>query len=301
MTVTGVGPRAARWRLRGHVLDLDRPRIAGILNITPDSFSDGGRFLDPAAARDHAVAMAAAGADLIDVGAESTRPGAGPVPADEEWRRLAPVLAGLADLAVPISVDTMKREVAERALDAGAAAINDVTALRNDPGLAEVVGRSGAGLVLMHMRGSPRTMQDDTRYGDLVGEVRAALERARAMALEAGCGPDQVAIDPGIGFGKSMEGNLELIARLDELAGTGAPVWIGPSRKSFIGSLLGLPAGERLEGTIAACVEALARGAHVFRVHDVAPIRRALDVAWAVSRVAHHTGAHRLRTDGGPA
>lgn len=266
--------------------------IAGVLNVTPDSFSDGGRYLDPVAARDHAAIMVAEGADLIDVGAESTRPGAGSVAPEEEWRRLEPVLSSVVRLGAPVSVDTVKAEVAERALDAGAAVINDVSGLAHDPRLASVAARAGAGLVLMHMRGTPRTMQEDTRYDDVVSEVAEALSAARRVALDAGCERERVAIDPGIGFGKSLEGNLELIARLDELVALGAPVWIGPSRKSFLGTLLDVPPSERVEGTIAACVEALARGARVFRVHDVRPVRRALDVAWAIERaVAPGAGA----------
>jgi len=283
------GP-ATRWRIRDASIALDRPVIAGILNVTPDSFSDGGRFLDPGSAREHAAAMVAEGADLIDVGAESTRPGARAVPADEEWRRLEPVLSGVVRLGVPVSVDTVKREVAERALDGGASIINDVSGLSNDPELATLAARTGAGLVLMHMRGTPRTMQDDTAYDDVVAEVADALAKARLRAFEAGCEPDRVAIDPGIGFGKSLEGNLELIARLDELTALGAPVWIGPSRKSFLGALLRVPPAERVEGTIAACVAALVRGARVFRVHDIRPVRHALDVAWAIERAAGAAG-----------
>ncbi len=256
--------------------------MAGILNVTPDSFFDGGRWSAPGDAIERAFAMSDEGADLIDIGAESTRPGAEPVPAEEEWARLEPVLKGLGDLPIPFSVDTTKLAVAERALGAGAAAINDVSGLRREPALADLAARTGAGLVLMHSRGTPRTMQADTRYADLVGEVRRELGRALALAVERGCAPDQVALDPGIGFGKSAEGSLELIARLRELVPPGRPIYIGPSRKSFLGVLFGLEPGERLEGTIAACVAALERGAHIFRVHDVRAVRRALDVAHAV-------------------
>jgi len=270
--------------VRGRVLPLDRPIVAGILNVTPDSFSDGGRFLDAGAARDHAFAMAEEGAALVDVGAESTRPGALAIDATEEWRRLEPVLSRLRDLPVPVSVDTTKLAVAERALDAGAAAINDVSGGRT-PALVDLAVRTGAGLVLMHMRGDPRTMQQDTRYDDVVAEVRAFLAEARRAAVEAGCEPERIALDPGLGFGKSVEGNLTLIARLDELASVGAPLWIGPSRKSFLGALLGGVAEDRLEGTIAACLASLARGARIFRVHDVGPVARALALGWAIERV----------------
>lgn len=270
------------WRLRGRRLPLDRPAIVGILNVTPDSFSDGGRFLDPGRAAERARAMVEEGADVVDVGAESTRPGAASVSAEEEWGRLAPVLARLRDLDVPVSVDTTKRFVAERALAAGAAAINDVSGLRFEPALAELAAREGAGLVLMHMRGTPRTMQEDVSYGDLVGEVREGLRSSLGVALEAGCDPEQVVVDPGIGFGKSAEGNLELLARLDAFRGLGSPILVGPSRKSFIGKLLNVDSSERIEGTLAACVMALDRGASLFRVHDVRPLRRGLDLAHAI-------------------
>ncbi len=283
-------PVAGEWRLGDRSLVLDRPVVAGILNVTPDSFSDGGAFLEPEVAAEHAFAMVEDGAGIIDIGAESTRPGADAIPPDVEWKRLAPVFEALADLPVPISVDTTRVDVAERALDAGAVAINDVSAGRA-PGLLHLAARTGVGLVLMHMRGNPRTMQEDTGYRDVVAEVRRTLSTARDLAVAAGCEPDQVALDPGLGFGKSVEGNLELIARLDELASLGAPVWIGPSRKSFLGSLLDRPADDRVEGTIAACVAALARGARVFRVHDVGPVARALGVAWAVEAAGKHGSA----------
>lgn len=276
--------RGARWRLRDRVLSLERPAVVGVLNVTPDSFSDPGRYLDPGAAAERARALVDEGADVVDVGAESTRPGADPVPADEEWGRLEPVLARLGDLPAPISVDTTKSEVARRALEAGAAAINDVSGLRFDPAIASLAAETGAGLVLMHMRGDPRTMQRDTRYDDLIGEVREALARSRDAALAAGCSPDQVVLDPGIGFGKSAEGNLELLARLDALLELGRPLLVGPSRKSFIGAILEVSPEERLEGTLAACALALARGARLFRVHDARATRRALDVAEAILR-----------------
>ena len=272
------------WRLADRVLTLDRPVVAGVLNVTPDSFSDGGAFLDPGLAAERAYEMVEGGAGLIDVGAESTRPGAAAVDSTDEWKRLRPVLRALRDLPVPISVDTMKPEVAAKALDSGAGAINDVSG-GADPALVDLVALAGAGLVLMHMRGNPRTMQEDTRYRDVVNEVADSLSGARDRALAAGCEADQVAIDPGLGFGKSVEGNLELIARLGELATIGAPIWIGPSRKSFLGDLLDSPADDRLEGTIAACQAALVRGARVFRVHDVRPVARALAVAWSIESV----------------
>lgn len=274
------------WWLRGHILRTGRPLIAGILNVTPDSFSDGGRYEDPEAAVSRAYELAEMGADLLDIGAESSRPGAEPVDADEEWRRLEPVLTGLSELATPVSVDTTKLEVARRALELGAAAVNDISGLREDPRLAELAAESEAGLVLMHMRGTPRTMQADTRYDDLIGDVHESLERALDRAVRAGCRAEQVVLDPGIGFGKSTEGNLELLARIDSFATLGRPILVGPSRKAFIGQLLGLPTDERLEGTIGACVMALDRGAHIFRVHDVREVRRALEIAYRIREAA---------------
>lgn len=273
---------AGRWRIRGRSLELDRPLVMGVLNVTPDSFSDGGRYLEPGAALERVHAMVEAGADLVDVGGESTRPGAAAVEAAEEWGRIGPVLAGLEGLDVPISVDTTKSEVARRALDAGARVLNDVSALRFDPELAGLAAESGAGLVLMHMRGTPRTMQEDTAYEDLVGQVRAELASALDRAVRHGCDPEQVVLDPGIGFGKSAAGSRKLLAHAGDFRVGGRPVLVGPSRKSFIGETLGLPVGERGEGTLAACVVALARGASVFRVHEVAAARRALDMAAAL-------------------
>jgi dihydropteroate synthase len=226
------------------------------------------------------------GADLLDIGAESSRPGAEPVAADEEWRRLEPVFAGSSALKAPLSVDTTKVEVARRALAHGASIINDISGLRADPRLAELAAESGAGLILMHMRGTPRTMQTDTRYDDLVGDVRGFLEDALHRAIQAGCRPEQVVLDPGIGFGKSTEGNLELLARIDAFAALGRPILVGPSRKAFIGQLLDAPTDERIEGTIGACVMALDRGAHIFRVHDVREVRRALEVAYRIREAA---------------
>lgn len=277
----GADPSAPRWRIRGGELPLDRPLVMGVLNVTPDSFSDGGRHLDPDDAVRRARRMVEEGADLVDVGGESTRPGAEPVPAERQWERIGPVLERLADLPAPVSVDTTDAEVAERALDAGAAVLNDVSGLRFAPRLADLAARTGAGLVLMHMRGDPRTMQEDTAYADLVGEVRSFLAGALEAATGRGCDPDQVVLDPGVGFGKSSRGSLQLVARAGDFGVGGRPVMVGPSRKSFIGDTLGLPVDERVEGTVAACVLALVRGARVFRVHDVRAVRRGLDLAAA--------------------
>jgi dihydropteroate synthase len=256
----------------------------GIVNVTPDSFADGGRYLDPAAAVRQARALAAEGADLLDVGAESTRPGAPEVPAGEERARLVPVLERLLDgPPCPVSVDTSKPEVAEAALELGAHMVNDVTGLAAGPGLARVCAAHGAGLTVMHMQGTPRTMQADPRYENLLAEVRAGLERAVAVADAAGLPSDAVCVDPGIGFGKTVAHNLSLLRRLDAFRPIGRPILVGPSRKSFIGALLDdLPPADRLEGTLAACVMAVAAGAHIVRVHDVAAVRRAVRVAEAI-------------------
>jgi dihydropteroate synthase len=260
-----------------------RTLIMGIVNVTPDSFSDGGAFLDPGAAIEHGLRLAAEGADILDVGGESTRPGAAPVPAEEELRRVVPVVRALAARgAVPVSVDTTKAAVARAALEAGAALVNDVSALRFDPALGPLVAASGAALVLMHMRGEPRTMQADPRYDDLVAEVADELGAALARAAAAGVDPARTLVDPGIGFGKTLEHNLALLDRLEALAALGRPVLVGPSRKAFIGRLTGAPPEGRVEGTIAACCLAAARGAHAVRVHDVAAVRRALAVADAI-------------------
>jgi dihydropteroate synthase len=256
----------------------------GIVNVTPDSFADGGRYLDPAAAVRHARALAAEGADLLDVGAESTRPGSPSVSSPEECARLLPVLERLLDdPPCPVSVDTSKPDVAEAALRLGAHMVNDVTALAAGPELARVCAAHDAGLAVMHMQGTPRTMQADPRYDDLLREVRVELETAVATAEAAGVGPDAICVDPGIGFGKTVAHNLTLLRRLDAFRAIGKPILVGPSRKSFIGALLDqLPAAERLEGTLAACVMAVAAGAHIVRVHDVAAVRRAVRVAEAI-------------------
>ncbi len=261
---------------------MDSPLIMGVVNVTPDSFSDGGQFLDASAAIAHGRRLAEEGAQVLDVGGESTRPGAEPVSAGEELRRVVPVIEGLAPLGARISIDTTKAAVAEAALDAGATVVNDVSALRFDPDLAALVARSGAGCCLMHMLGEPRTMQEDPRYDDVVSDVKAFLEERLAFAVEAGIDEDRVWLDPGIGFGKTVEHNLELLARLEEIVAIGRPVVVGTSRKSFLSRLTGdRPADARLPGTIATNVLALERGAQVFRVHDVAPIADALAVAGA--------------------
>jgi dihydropteroate synthase len=259
----------------------------GVVNVTPDSFSDGGLYLDPAAAVAHGLELAREGAAILDVGGESTRPGAEPVGAEEELRRVVPVIEGLRAAAVPaqISIDTSKAVVAAAALEAGATLINDVTALRADPAMAALVADTGADCCLMHMLGEPRTMQRDPRYEDVVSEVKAFLEERMAYAIGAGVGEERILLDPGIGFGKTAEHNLELLARLGEIVALGRPVVVGTSRKSFLGRLTrGRGTGERLAGTIATNVLAYERGASVFRVHDVAAVHDALAVAAATVR-----------------
>jgi dihydropteroate synthase len=266
------------WRCRTRTFDLARRTLVmGIVNVTPDSFSDGGRFLDPAAAIDHGRQLLRDGADLLDVGAESTRPGAAPVPPAEQLDRLRPVLEALAPLA-PVSVDTASAQVAEAALGLGAEVVNDVTALR-DPGMAPLVAGSGAGLVMMHMRGTPETMQDDPRYDDVARVVSAWLEVRLGAARRAGIDPERVVLDPGIGFGKTARHNFELLARLEELGTLGRPLLVGVSRKRFLGAALDLPVDQRLEGGLAATAVAVLHGARVVRTHDVAATLRAVRIA----------------------
>jgi len=253
----------------------------GIVNVTPDSFSDGGRYLDPGAAIAHGEELAAEGADVLDVGGESTRPGAAEVGVTEELERVLPVVEALAGAGHRVSIDTSKAVVAERALAAGASIVNDVTALA-DPGMAAVVAEAGAGLVLMHMKGTPRTMQDDPTYGDVVAEVRDFLARRLAAAVEAGVAEERVWLDPGIGFGKTVDHNLELIERLGELRALGRPVVLGASRKTFLGKLTDREVDDRLAASLAVAVLGIVNGAHVLRVHDVRATRDAATVAEAV-------------------
>ena len=254
----------------------------GIVNVTPDSFSDAGLFLDPDAAIEHGLRLADEGAGILDVGGESTRPGAEPVPEEEEIDRVLPVVEALAGAGRSVSIDTTKLEVARAALGAGATLVNDVSAFRFSPDMAGLVASAGVDCCLMHMLGEPRTMQADPRYEDVVSEVKAFLEERLAFATAEGVPEQRIWLDPGIGFGKTVEHNLELLRRLDEIVAIGRPVVVGTSRKSFLGKLAGgRPEGERLPGTIATNVLALERGASVFRVHDVAPVADALKVAAA--------------------
>jgi dihydropteroate synthase len=255
----------------------------GILNVTPDSFSDGGAYLDCSAAVDHAMAMVEEGADIIDVGGESTRPGAEDVPADVELERVVPVVEALAGTAeISISIDTTKAAVAKAALEAGAVIVNDISALRFDPAMPGVVESSAAGVVLMHMQGRPRTMQANPTYSDVVEDVAAELGKWAAQAQQAGIKPEQIVVDPGIGFGKTREHNLLLLKHLDRLKALGFPVLVGASRKSFIGTTLELPVDQRLEGTAAVTAWVVARGAAIVRVHDIREMVRVVRMVEAI-------------------
>ncbi len=268
--------RCGRFRLA-----LDRPLVAGVVNVTPDSFSDGGRSLEPGDAIAHAQRLIDEGADLIDIGAESSRPGAGSVSAEQELSRLMPVLDGLRASPIPISIDTTKPEVMRAVIDAGAAMINDVNALRA-PGALETVADSTAGACLMHMQGEPRTMQQSPSYGDVVAEVRAFLAERVAAAEARGIARERIVIDPGFGFGKTAAHNFELLRHLRRFAEMGLPVMVGWSRKSTLGAVTGRRAGERLAGSIAAALLAVQHGATIVRVHDVAATRDALAVLAAL-------------------
>jgi dihydropteroate synthase len=257
-------------------------KLMGVVNVTPDSFSDGGRYLDAQAAIRHGEELLGEGAEILDVGGESTRPGAEPVAADEELRRVVPVVEGLAGSGVAVSIDTSKAAVAAAAIDAGAEIVNDVTALRGDPEMAALCAERGVGVVLMHMPGNPRTMQDDPRYDDVVDEVRAFLAARAEAAVGAGIAERRIWLDPGIGFGKTLEHNLELLRRLGELRELGRPLAIGTSRKSYIGGVDGSPVDDRIGGSVASSVLAAAEGADVLRVHDVAETAQALRLAGAI-------------------
>jgi dihydropteroate synthase len=261
------------------------PRIMGILNVTPDSFSDGGEWFGFDEAVAHARELISDGAHILDVGGESTRPGAGPVDVDEELSRVVPVVATLRDAGAQLSVDTMKLTVAEAAVEAGATYVNDVTAFRHEPELAGFVADRGCDCCLMHMLGEPRTMQENPVYDDVVDDVRAFLEERARFAVAAGVREERIMVDPGIGFGKTLQHNLQLLRRLDEIVALGFPVVVGTSRKSFLGRLTGREdPHDRVAATLATTVLALERGASVFRVHDVAPTRDALAVVTATLR-----------------
>jgi len=274
------------WRVGDRAFDVsERTLVMGILNVTPDSFSDGGRFEDAEAAVEHGSRLIEDGADIVDVGGESTRPGSDPVPPDEEIGRVRPVIQRLGELhpAVPISIDTRKAEVAAEALDAGATIVNDVSGGR-DPKMFETVRQRDAAMVLMHMRGDPKTMQETPTYEDVVGEVKEYLRERVEAAGFAGIDPERLVIDPGIGFGKDLEHNLELLRGIDGLLDLRRPVLVGPSRKRFIGAVLDLPEGERVEGTAGTVAWAVARGVQAVRVHDVREIVRVVRMIDAIAR-----------------
>jgi dihydropteroate synthase len=261
----------------------EKTLLMGILNITPDSFSDGGRYLSPQAAIKHAEAMVAAGADIIDVGGESTRPGASPVTAQEELQRIVPIIRQLyQSLPVLISVDTYKAEVAIAALEAGATIINDISGLKFDPGLAQVVAKYQALLVLMHIRGTPQTMQQLPPSRDIWSEIITDLTTSITVALKAGVAKEQLIVDPGIGFGKTVSENLAIVAQLSRLAVLGLPILLGTSRKSFIGKLINRLESDRLWGTAATLTTGILQGAHIVRVHDVAPMREVAQISDAL-------------------
>lgn len=263
------------WKIRGGILRFEkRPLVMGVLNVTPDSFYDGGRHAAAHDAVRHGIDLARHGADILDIGGMSTRPGSLPVSLEEELHRVIPVIESLGStLSIPISIDTYRSDVARAALEAGARIINDVSAFRFDRGMAGLAASSGAGVVLMHMRGDPLTMQSDTQYEDLMGEIRSDLAGRIASAQEAGVESDQIVIDPGIGFGKNDEQNVEILKHLDDLRSLGRPLLVGPSRKSFIGRFLGRDPQERLAGTLACVAMLFLRAVEVVRVHDVRETR----------------------------
>ena len=258
----------------------------GILNITPDSFSDGGRHFDRPKAIDHAHRMVAEGADIIDIGGESTRPGSDPVSLEEELRRTIPVIGAIApNIPVPVSIDTYKAEVARHALDAGASIVNDISGLRFDPGMGNIVASRKVPVVVMHIKGTPKNMQTDPVYRDLIPDIMDYFRETISIALQAGIPENMIILDPGIGFGKTFDHNLQILGRLDEFGVLGMPLLVGPSRKAFIGKILGgaLPS-ERLEGTAAAVTASILKGAHIVRVHDVKEMARVAKVADAIRR-----------------
>jgi dihydropteroate synthase len=270
--------RAGLWQLRTRRLSLPRrPLVMGVVNVTPDSFSDGGQFVATSAAVEHALSLAAAGADLLDVGGESTRPYSESVDAKTELARVLPVIAALApQLAIPISIDTSKAVVAREALDAGSEIVNDITAIRGDPHMLDVARRSQAGLCVMHMQGTPQTMQDNPTYDDVVAEVLAFLRARRDHLVAAGIEQARIALDPGIGFGKTNQHNVTLSANCFRLHELGCPVLVGPSRKTFIGKVIGDRSADRTAGTIGVVLSLARQGVQIVRVHDVAPLRQAL-------------------------
>lgn len=272
------------WRCGDSRLELGaRTLIMGILNVTPDSFSDGGQYLGFENAIEHAAQMATDGADIIDVGGESTRPGADPISDEEEIQRVIPVVRALRErLSIPVSIDTYKSVVALQAIDAGASIINDISGLTFDSAMTKVVAERGAGIIIMHIKGTPRNMQKNPHYDDVMGEISLFLKRQIELAETAGVAREQMVIDPGIGFGKRLEDNFTILRELNRLQELALPILVGPSRKSFIGQTLNLPPDERLEGTAAAVTASILGGAHIVRLHDVKQMKRVTTIADAI-------------------
>lgn len=266
-------------KCRNHILNFDETLIMGILNVTPDSFSDGGLFIDAGKAIEHAKQMVEDGADIIDVGGESTRPGSEPISDEDEFARIEPIIKKIVDIDAPISVDTYKPYVARKCIELGAHIINDITGLRNQA-MIDLAAELKVPVVVMHMKGEPKNMQQNPVYEDLVNEIKKFLREKISKAKRAGI--DNIIIDPGIGFGKTTEHNLQILKRLNEFAELGCPVMVGPSRKSFIGNITGLKVGERLEGTLASAAIAVMNGANIIRVHDVNQCKRAIQIADAI-------------------
>ncbi len=273
-----------RFRIRGGELELgERTLLMGVLNVTPDSFSDGGLYFDKELAIERALQMVEEGADIIDIGGESTRPFSEPTPLEEELKRVIPVIEAITSkIPVPISIDTYKAKVAFEALQAGARIVNDISGLRFDREMVKVVAESGAGLIVMHIKGTPKTMQLDPHYDDVMGEIKAYLKESIEKAESEGVCPESIVVDPGIGFGKKLHHNLEIFRRLNELEELGKPILVGPSRKSFIGEILGLPVSERLYGTLGAVAYCALKGVHIVRVHDVKAARQVVDIIDAI-------------------
>jgi dihydropteroate synthase len=278
MPISASFQRASRWQLRTRVLELPRrPLLMGILNVTPDSFSDGNQFLDPQTAIEQGLRLAARGADILDIGGESTRPYSQPVSATEELRRVLPVIEALSQqVAIPISIDTSKAEVASSALAAGAEIINDITGLEGDPAMLALAAESRAGVCAMHMQGTPQTMQDNPQYSDVVREIHAYLAKRRDALVAAGIDPARLALDPGVGFGKTHEHNITLLANCYQFHDLGCPLLVGHSRKGYIGKVLNDKTADRLAGTIGVSLSLAKQGVQVLRVHDVEPVRQAL-------------------------
>jgi dihydropteroate synthase len=279
-----VNPLPASWKFAGREILCDHPVIIGIINVTPDSFSDGGKFLELTDALNQAKRLVDEGADILDIGGESSRPGSESVEEKEEIHRVVPLIESIrnAGIDVPISVDTRKLSVAAKAVNAGAEIVNDISALRDDPELADFVAEHKLGLILMHMLGTPKNMQENPVYSDIVAEIGDFLHDRKSFAESRGVEPDRIVLDPGIGFGKTLEHNLTILRNCAKWLDLGRPIMVGPSRKRFIGAILDAGVEDRLSGTIGACVMALAAGARIFRVHDVRPVKDALRVAYSI-------------------